>query len=317
MKHIIRVISLVIIVLSVLLLSGCTDDESTEKSDTVEKIYNVSSGKLQITLSVPDEVDNTTLDNADDYDYDVVKEFDIASQKYENAYTFLTTDNPAIADVNSDTDAIFDCDKKLYSVISEVFAISEKTFGAVSPVKGYDNTVITLENGNVLKSDRSAKLDFSDVIGGYAIKEASEYLKNEAKLTHFYITNGYISGFFGSKSDGSAYNIALTNGDVTFAFLSVTDGYIASVTEGENAQENLENTEFSKVFVYTSDAVSADALAHAVYSLGSEKAFELYDNYGVRFEAVMIKKDGTVEITDGLRDSSLYIPYESLKDETK
>ncbi len=176
--------------------------------------------------------------------------------------------------------------------------------------------------------DSNIQIDLGGIAKGYTLGKCAEYLtENNAVGT---VSFGGNIALVGSKKDGSLWKVGVRNPlspDALIGTLSLESGIVAvsgsyeRYTEydgvryhhiiypktGYPAESDLAS---ALVWMRKSDAYSgayADALSTALFVMGHDAALELYKPYS-DFEAVLIKTDGTVTLTDGL--AGRYTAYE-------
>ena len=176
--------------------------------------------------------------------------------------------------------------------------------------------------------ESNTQIDLGGIAKGYTLGKCAEYLtENNASGT---VSFGGNIALVGNKKDGSKWQVGIKNPfspDTLIATLSLDSGIVAvsgsyeRYTEyngvryhhiidpktGYPAESDLASV---AVWMPGADAYSgayADALSTALFVMGHDAALELYKPYS-DFEAVLIKNDGTVTVTDGLLER--YSVYE-------
>ncbi len=179
-----------------------------------------------------------------------------------------------------------------------------------------------------IPSESNTEIDLGGIAKGYTLGKCAEYLtENKASGT---VSFGGNIALVGNKKDGSKWQVGIKNPfspDTLIATLALDSGIVAvsgsyeRYTEydgvryhhiidpktGYPAESDLASV---AVWMPEADAYSgayADALSTALFVMGHDAALELYKPYS-DFEAVLIKNDGTVTVTDGLLER--YSVYE-------
>lgn len=195
--------------------------------------------------------------------------------------------------------------------------------------------------------DDSAMIDLGGVAKGYVLGMCAELLSDVKYDVSGTLSFGGNIALIGTKTDGTPWNVGVKNpfdtsgivGTLSLeaGIVSVSGSYeryvdyegvryhhIIDPTTGCPAESDLASV---AVVVDTSDpfcdiakaGAYADALSTALFVMGHDAALEHYDKAAsgelddgfvedVRFEAVLIKVDGTVTVTDGISDR--YTPNE-------
>ncbi|MBQ8249296.1 MAG: FAD:protein FMN transferase [Clostridia bacterium] len=176
--------------------------------------------------------------------------------------------------------------------------------------------------------ESKTEIDLGGIAKGYTLGKCAEYLtENNAIGT---VSFGGNIALVGNKEDGSAWKVGIKNPfspDTFIGTLSLDSGivsvsgsyeryteydgvryhHIIDPKTGYPAESDLASV---AVWMREADAYNgayADALSTALFVMGHDAALELYKPYS-DFEAVLIKNDGTVTLTDGL--TARYTSYE-------
>ena len=240
--------------------------------------------------------------------------------------------------VNQQVNAAFDCDWKLTDLLQRTYTLADSTEGYYQPVFGsvlrllegnshpersaLDEALahtgtdkITVEKTSVHKADPQAQVDLTGVQKGYALEEIIAYL-NESAVVYGYVTLNGSAGVFGTKASEKPFEIGIA-GDTEDAalqgYVQAASGYVfvASQALGGGIDPHTGETtksDLSKVVVLAQDAVAADGLADALYTMGSEAGQALYSGGDKSFEAIFFLNDGTVKLTDGAYRTGVYHP---------
>lgn len=177
-----------------------------------------------------------------------------------------------------------------------------------------------LSDRGIVKTDPSLCLDAGGIGKGAAADALLAYLKTTS-ATGGMISFGSNVVCFGQKTNGSAFRIAVKDpkdpgsyaGIVTLSAdtsLSVSGDYERYVEiDGTRYHHILDpmtgyscNSGLSSVAILCESGALADALSTACMVLGYDAAMELQHSQTYRFEAIFLFSDGSVRITDGLRE---------------
>ncbi len=187
-------------------------------------------------------------------------------------------------------------------------------------------------SGKVTFADEQMMIDAGAIAKGYASDAVAD-------IFHSYgITSGLISlggnvCAFGSKTDGSDWNIAIqdpsspSDPNAYAGIIRCSDAFL--ITSGSYQRYFTENGKrychiidpstgypadngLSSVTVVSSSGTEGDALSTALYVMGLERASEFWRNCtDLSFEAVFITQEGKIYVTEGIADdfeSSLSAP---------
>ena len=168
---------------------------------------------------------------------------------------------------------------------------------------------------NQLTMPENVKIDFGGIAKGYTSARVAqimeEYGVKSAKLN----LGGNVQTI-GSKTDGSAWRIAIKSPDESLPYLgviSVMDK--AVITSGGYERYFEENGEIYhhiidpaenglvSVTIVCEDGTLADGLSTALYVLGKEEAIAYWRAHSNEFEAVLYDNTGMLYVTEGLKNS--------------
>ncbi|MDR1329345.1 MAG: FAD:protein FMN transferase [Oscillospiraceae bacterium] len=164
------------------------------------------------------------------------------------------------------------------------------------------------------------KIDLGGIAKGYASDKAAELLRSEGVKSAIINLGGNVYAL-GSRPGGAAWRVAVRDpfdGAKYIGSLELRD--LAAVTSGGYERYFEENgvryhhimdprtgypadSGLASVTVVSENGTLADGLSTGLFVLGKERAVELWrENKGL-FELVLVENDGTVTITDGLKNS--------------
>ncbi len=180
--------------------------------------------------------------------------------------------------------------------------------------------------GDKLALSNGMKIDLGSCAKGYAAREAAALLK-ENGVTCAVLSLGGNVQTLGAKPDGTLFSVAIADPRDPSENLGVLRvGECAVVTSGTyqryfeaNGKKyhhifDLRNGRpcengLLSVTVVCEDGLWADILSTSLLLLGKDGALEYYRTYG-GFEAVIVSSDGTVTVTEGLKnDFTLIADY--------
>ena len=196
--------------------------------------------------------------------------------------------------------------------------------GEINEALGYVGAYkLVLDYDRLITPYDGTKIDLGGLAKGYALGVTAEYLsENNAVGT---VSFGGNVAVIGSKSDGSPWQIGVKDPeapDTLIGVLSLDSGMVA-VSGGYERYAEHEGVRYHHIIdpstgnPSSSDLLSAavvvdspdrlsgalcDALSTALFVLGSDASMTLYESGVYDFEALLVKEDGTVILTDGLTD---------------
>ena len=317
------------IVLSLLFLSGCApasvkDEETlqffamdTVMSVTVSDGDNGAAGAVQTLIYDLDEALSRTQENSEiallnnsagtgnsvalsETILDLLKSAVSLSERTNGAF------NPAIAPI---MDAWgFTKDKK--------HVPSDEELQKLLPLLNLDS--LELENGKALLSVKGMSLDLGAIAKGYAGDKAIALLGEFGVSSALVSLGGNITAI-GTKPDGSGWRVAVRDPNdqegylgvltLTDKTVSTSGGYerffeqdgviyhhIIDPKTGYPALSGLQS-----VSIVSASGTVADALSTALFVMGEENALALWRGSD-DFEAVLVRDDGKVLVTEGLEN---------------
>ena len=236
-------------------------------------------------------------------------------------FLFSESNSAGVGEINKSVDAVLDCSKDLLELIEYSYTLSNLTGGRYQPVfgcvtelykKGGDITdealaealkhtgmnLVSIEDNNIRKTDRDAKLDYESISAGYALKDATAVLSvkgvSYAVLTY---KNTVVS--VGQLKSKEAVDVAVYLSDNEENYSGVLS-FNNSVVTTCNKKSLVLDTETGKkvegehdtVIVICEDGILSNALAPIIYSMSKDEIQNLYDSKVLRFEAVVVEADG-------------------------
>ncbi len=242
----------------------------------------------------------------------------------------------------AETDGAFDITVaplvKLWSVnhASESWTPPEYAeIAALLPHIGMDK--LSFGTATVSRDSDITQIDLGGVAKGYTLGTAASHIQNNYGTASGTVSFGGNIALIGRKSDGTPWNVGIKNPFDTSSIigtLSLDSGIVAvsgayeryAMHDGKiyhhiidpktgcPAESDLAS---AAVWVETADSDSgalADALSTALFVMGHDKALEFYNHIKttglaeLAFEAVLIKNDGSVTVTSGLKER--FLTYE-------
>lgn len=177
---------------------------------------------------------------------------------------------------------------------------------------------LAIDENSVSKTDAEAGIDLGGIGKGYAAQLVVSFL--EARGYAGLVSFGGNIGVVGEKPDARAWNIAIRSpfeSGETVATLALERGFVAvsgayeryAEYDGriyhhiiDSATGRPSESDLASAAIVCENGALADALSTACFVLGSERTLELYGEHIYDFEAILIKNDGELLLTEGIAD---------------
>lgn len=186
---------------------------------------------------------------------------------------------------------------------------------------------LTLDGNIITKTDARAGIDLGGIGKGYAAQAVCEYLEAQGYVGT--VSFGGNIGTVSQKADGEPFVIAIKSPFDTsdiIGTLKLDHGFVAVSGAYERYAEidgvryhhiidpetgRPSNSDIASAIAISKNGALADALSTALFVMGSERAIELYEHNAFDFEAIIIKNNGGIILTDGLENGSFTPNYGS------
>ena len=173
----------------------------------------------------------------------------------------------------------------------------------------------------ISKTDPLMILDLGGIAKGKSAQNCIEFLKSEGVENAVISFGGSIACIGHSAKSDIGWSIGIKNPFNTsqvIGTVTTTDSYIAVSgayercfeKDGKRYHHILDpqtgypaETDIESTVVISKDGAVSDGLSTALFVMGKDKALEFYKKGIYDFEAVLILKDGSITVTDGLKDS--------------
>ena len=175
------------------------------------------------------------------------------------------------------------------------------------------------EEKDMLMLPMGAELDFGGIAKGYAGDRLKELLVQQNVESALLDLGGNIQ-LVGSKPDGSDFKIGIKDPEKenqNLGVLSISD--VAIVTSGgyeryfeekgvryhhviDPATGMPADNGLKSVTIVCENGMMADGYSTALYVMGKEKAIRFWKEHKDSFEAVLLADDGTLYVTEGLKN---------------
>lgn len=223
------------------------------------------------------------------------------------------------------TEGIFDISvypiMKAWGFTDENYRVpSEEELKSLLPHVNADRIHCSDEEKTVTLEDPAMEIDLGGIAKGYASDMVTDILRDHG-VKHAVINLGGNVKTLGDKPDGSYWRVGIADPANESSFVggvlvkdkaAITSGgyqryfeengrtyiHIIDLSTGYPAQTGL-----GSVTVIAEDGTMADAMSTSLFIMGREKATEFWREYADLFDVIFIEDDGSVWITEGLKDS--------------
>lgn len=227
-------------------------------------------------------------------------------------------------EIGLDTGRVFDI--SVYPVM-QAWGFTDKNYRVPDKaelaelLKSVDVSKVTLdEETHEVGFDDDMAIDLGGIAKGYTSDRIIEIMKDNG-IEHALINLGGNVQVLGKKPDGSDWRVAIADPEdqenyvggieVSDKAVITSGGYqryfdkdgeryfhIIDLTDGFPARNGI-----ISATIVSDDGTLADALSTSLFIMGPEKAAEYWRSNPDRFDAVLVKDDGTVLVTEGLEYS--------------
>ena len=182
-----------------------------------------------------------------------------------------------------------------------------------------DSSKVVLDGSHVVLGEHQ-KMDLGGIAKGYTSNRVMEIFR-EYGVTSAMVSLGGNVQTLGKKPDGTEWQVGIQNPDNVqgelLGAVAVQDQ--AVITSGgyeryfeENGQTYIHildprtgypaKSGLTSVSVVSKDGMLADALSTSLYIMGLDGATEYWRTYADEFDMILMADDGTVYVTEGIRD---------------
>ena len=231
-------------------------------------------------------------------------------------------------DLSKMTDGIFDITiapaADLWGFTKDAFHVpGPEEIETIRPKIGMDHLHV---NGNTVRLDNGSQIDLGGIAKGYALEQSLDIFQKYSMDGGIVNLGGDVLAY-GSNMRGAPWNVAIQDpdcpqkGNNTLGVLSTKNRYILTSGSYERYfEENgrkyqhiidpftcspAESTLQSATVVTSLDrnsGMTADAFATALVIMGYKNAVSFWQNSDLHFDMILIDHNGSVYITDGLKD---------------
>ncbi|MCI6655778.1 MAG: FAD:protein FMN transferase [Clostridium sp.] len=185
-------------------------------------------------------------------------------------------------------------------------------------LKDVDSSKIIFDekSGNI-KLKENMKIDLGGIAKGYTSNRVMQIFK-ECGVTSGLVSLGGNVQALGTKTDGTAWQIAIENPDKSSDYIGVVSvkdkavitsgGYERYFEKNGKTYHHILDPEtgypaesgLKSVTIVSDDGTLADALSTSLFVMGKEKALDYWREHKNEFDTVLVEDNGDITITGGL-----------------
>ena len=185
-------------------------------------------------------------------------------------------------------------------------------------LKDVDSSKIIFDekSGNI-KLKENMKIDLGGIAKGYTSSRVMQIFK-ECGVTSGLVSLGGTVQALGTKTDGTAWQIAIENPDKSSDYIGVVSvkdkavitsgGYERYFEKNGKTYHHILDPEtgypaesgLKSVTIVSDDGTLADALSTSLFVMGKEKALDYWHEHKNEFDTVLVEDNGDITITGGL-----------------
>ena len=196
-------------------------------------------------------------------------------------------------------------------------------------LKDVDSSKIIFDekSGNI-KLKENMKIDLGGIAKGYTSNRVMQIFKECGVKSGLVSLGGNVQAL-GTKTDGTAWQIAIENPDKSSDYIGVVSvkdkavitsgGYERYFEKNGKTYHHILDPEtgypaesgLKSVAIVSDDGTLADALSTSLFVMGKEKAVAYWRAHSEEFDAILVEKDGTVSVTENIADQ--FAPDDAVK----
>lgn len=186
-------------------------------------------------------------------------------------------------------------------------------------LKDVDSSKIIFDekSGNI-KLKENMKIDLGGIAKGYTSNRVMQIFKECGVKSGLVSLGGNVQAL-GTKTDGTAWQIAIENPDKSSDYIGVVSvkdkavitsgGYERYFEKNGKTYHHILEPEtgypaesgVKSVTIVSDDGTLADALSTSLFVMGKEKALDYWREHKNEFDTVLVEDNGNITITDGLK----------------
>lgn len=185
-------------------------------------------------------------------------------------------------------------------------------------LKDVDSSKIIFDekSGNI-KLKENMKIDLGGIAKGYTSSRVMQIFKEHGVTSGLVSLGGNVQAL-GTKTDGTAWQIAIENPDKSSDYIGVVSvkdkavitsgGYERYFEKNGKTYHHILDPEtgypaesgLKSVTIVSDDGTLADALSTSLFVMGKEKALDYWREHKNEFDTVLVEDNGDITITGGL-----------------
>lgn len=185
-------------------------------------------------------------------------------------------------------------------------------------LKDVDSSKIIFDekSGNI-KLKENMKIDLGGIAKGYTSSRVMQIFKEHGVTSGLVSLGGNVQAL-GTKTDGTAWQIAIENPDKSSDYIGVVSvkdkavitsgGYERYFEKNGKTYHHILDPEtgypaesgLKSVTIVSDDGTLADALSTSLFVMGKEKALDYWHEHKNEFDTVLVDDNGDITITGGL-----------------
>ena len=185
-------------------------------------------------------------------------------------------------------------------------------------LKDVDSSKIIFDekSGNI-KLKENMKIDLGGIVKGYTSNRVMQIFKECGVKSGLVSLGGNVQAL-GTKTDGTAWQIAIENPDKSSDYIGVVSvkdkavitsgGYERYFEKNGKTYHHILDPEtgypaesgLKSVTIVSDDGTLADALSTSLFVMGKEKALDYWREHKNEFDTVLVEDNGDITITGGL-----------------
>ncbi len=176
------------------------------------------------------------------------------------------------------------------------------------------------ETGEVSFEQDGMEIDFGGIAKGYTSNRVSEIFAEYGIKSGLINLGGNVDAY-GSKTDGSAWRVAIQSPDQDGNYIGVLEAKDKAVITSGGYERYFEedgityhhiidpstgypaDSGLKSVTIICDDGTLADGLSTSLFIMGEEKASEFWREHSDEFDFVLMKEDGSLVISEGIEDT--------------
>lgn len=176
------------------------------------------------------------------------------------------------------------------------------------------------ETGEVSFEQDGMEIDFGGIAKGYTSNRVSEIFASYGIKSGLINLGGNVDAY-GSKTDGSAWRVAIQSPDQDGNYIGVLEAKDKEVITSGGYERYFEedgityhhiidpstgypaDSGLKSVTIICDDGTLADGLSTSLFIMGEEKASEFWREHSDEFDFVLMKEDGSLVISEGIEDT--------------